>query len=272
VTFSDTSTGSPTSWSWDFGDGTSSTERNPTKTYLASGTYTVSLTVSNGAGNDTATAVGYVTVSNAAPITRQSVSTTVNTDTTTSAITIAKPPGTVAGDVLVSCLASNGTRVSPTGVPAGWTQIAAVLQGTSTRAFGYYKVAGASEPTSYTWTLNAPVKASGGIARYSGVSAAAPLDGTPQSASGASATTGTVAGVTTSAANAMLVGCMSIDSSATTVTISPPAGLTEAWNLAGKRQKLADGEQASAGPSGAKTWIFSASREWAGWLVALRPA
>jgi hypothetical protein len=69
----------------------------------------------------------------------------------------------------------------------------------------------------------------------------------------------------------MLVGCMSIDSSATTVTISPPAGLTQAWNLAGKRQEDADGVQAVAGPSGDKTWTFSGSREWAGWLVALRP-
>jgi hypothetical protein len=68
------------------------------------------------------------------------------------------------------------------------------------------------------------------------------------------------------------VGCMSIDSSATTVTITPPAGLTQAWNLAGKRHEVADGVQADAGPSGAKTWTFSGSREWAGWLVALRPA
>ena len=33
----------------------------------------------------------------------------------------------------------------------------------------------------------------------------------------------------------------------------------------------ADGVQAVAGPSGAKTWTFSGSREWAGWLVALKP-
>ena len=270
VSFTDTSSGGPTSWSWDFGDGTSSTAQNPSKTYAALGSYTVSLTVSNSVGSDTATAVDQITVNAPAPIARQGISTTVNTTATTS-VTIAKPSGTVAGDMLVSCLASNGTKVSSTGVPAGWTQIAAVLQGTSTRAFGYYKVAGASEPASYTWTLNASVANSGGIARYSGVSATTPVDGTPQSASGTAATSGTVPGITTSAANAMLVGCMSIDSSSASVTITPPTGMAQAWNLAGKRHAVADAAQPVVGPSGAKTWTFSGAREWAGWMIALRP-
>jgi len=204
-------------------------------------------------------------------IIRESLSTTVNTTATTT-ISIGKPAGTAAGDVLVACLASNGTRVASTGVPVGWTQIAAILQGTSTRTFGYYKVATANEGTSYAWTLNSAVANSAGIARYSGVSVSAPIDGAPQWSSGTAATSGTIPGVTTSAANAMLVGCMSIDSSATTVTITPPTGLIGMWDLAGKRQEAADSEQAVAGPSGNKTWTFSGSREWAGWLIALQPA
>ncbi|MDD4521736.1 MAG: PKD domain-containing protein [Methanosarcina sp.] len=47
VQFTDKSTGTPTSWIWDFGDGTSSTEKNPVHTYSTAGTYTVNLTVSN---------------------------------------------------------------------------------------------------------------------------------------------------------------------------------------------------------------------------------
>lgn len=45
IEFTDTSTGSPTSWYWDFGDGTTSIEQNPTKTYTSSGRYNVRLTV-----------------------------------------------------------------------------------------------------------------------------------------------------------------------------------------------------------------------------------
>jgi gliding motility-associated-like protein len=43
-----------TSWAWDFGDGGTSTEQNPTYEYSGAGTYTVILTVSNGACSDTA--------------------------------------------------------------------------------------------------------------------------------------------------------------------------------------------------------------------------
>lgn len=55
VNFTDASSGSPapTSWVWDFGNGHTSTERNPTQTYLNWGDYTVSLTVSNGTSSDT---------------------------------------------------------------------------------------------------------------------------------------------------------------------------------------------------------------------------
>lgn len=47
VSFTDRSGGSPTSWNWNFGDGGSSTTRNPTHAYAAPGTYTVTLTASN---------------------------------------------------------------------------------------------------------------------------------------------------------------------------------------------------------------------------------
>jgi PKD repeat protein len=54
VTFTDRSSGSPSTHSWDFGDGTTSTVVNPVKTYAAAGTYTATLTVQNEAGSDNA--------------------------------------------------------------------------------------------------------------------------------------------------------------------------------------------------------------------------
>jgi len=50
------------SWSWDFGDGGSSSSQNPTYTYSNPGTYTVSLTVSDGDLSDTETKVDYIHV------------------------------------------------------------------------------------------------------------------------------------------------------------------------------------------------------------------
>jgi hypothetical protein len=55
VKFTDTSTGNPTAWAWDFGDGNTATLQNPVNTYQAPGTYTVTLTASTGTASDTAT-------------------------------------------------------------------------------------------------------------------------------------------------------------------------------------------------------------------------
>jgi len=61
VQFTDQSTGDITSWLWDFGDSTTSTGQNPVHTYMAPGSYTVSLTVAN-TGSDTETRVDYIVV------------------------------------------------------------------------------------------------------------------------------------------------------------------------------------------------------------------
>ena len=60
VSFKDTSTNSPSKRAWDFGDGSTSTSTNPSHTYDSAGDYTVTLTVTNGAGSDTAT--GHISV------------------------------------------------------------------------------------------------------------------------------------------------------------------------------------------------------------------
>ncbi|KAF5059726.1 PKD domain protein [anaerobic digester metagenome] len=51
VGFADASTGMPTAWSWTFGDGETSTLRNPSHTYTTTGTYIVNLTVENATGH-----------------------------------------------------------------------------------------------------------------------------------------------------------------------------------------------------------------------------
>lgn len=50
VAFSDLSLNQPISWQWDFGNGHTSLDRNPVHTYVDSGTYTVTLKVSNSEG------------------------------------------------------------------------------------------------------------------------------------------------------------------------------------------------------------------------------
>ena len=202
-------------------------------------------------------------------IVRESVSTVANA-TATGQVAIPKPAGTAQGDLLMACLALNGGGIPLAGVPAGWTLVAAVPGVTNPKVFGYYRVAGASEPAIYTWTLSSAVANGAGIARYSGVDPAQPLDGAPTTAAAGSGTSAVLPGVTTTAPNAMLVGCVGINSSSASTGITSPPGMTQAWDIGGKRHELADGIVAAAGPTGTRTWTLSASRAWAGWLVALR--
>ncbi|HET6227246.1 MAG TPA: M4 family metallopeptidase [Bacteroidia bacterium] len=62
IQFKDLSSGKPTSWAWDFGDGQTSTTQNPAHTYTVSGTYTVKLTATNATGGNTETKTAYVKI------------------------------------------------------------------------------------------------------------------------------------------------------------------------------------------------------------------
>lgn len=62
VQFSDLSTGNITSWSWNFGNGNTSSLRNPFENYVVRGRFTVTLTVSDGINTDTEVKTGYIKV------------------------------------------------------------------------------------------------------------------------------------------------------------------------------------------------------------------
>jgi len=50
------------SWLWNFGDGATSTDRSPVHLYATPGTYSVSLTVANSGGSDTAVMKNFIKV------------------------------------------------------------------------------------------------------------------------------------------------------------------------------------------------------------------
>ena len=68
VAFTDLTAGMVTSWSWDFGDGGTSTAQNPMYTYANAGTYDVSLTATGPGGVDSVTYTGLITVSEQPPV------------------------------------------------------------------------------------------------------------------------------------------------------------------------------------------------------------
>jgi PKD repeat protein len=65
IQFTNLSGNAPTSFLWNFGDGNTSTLRNPTHNYSGSGSYTVKLIVSNSFGTDSITKTNFINITNA---------------------------------------------------------------------------------------------------------------------------------------------------------------------------------------------------------------
>jgi PKD repeat protein len=62
VEFTDLSEGTVETWEWDFGDGGTTSEQNPSHEYTTTGSFTVSLTVTGPAGSSTETKVDYILI------------------------------------------------------------------------------------------------------------------------------------------------------------------------------------------------------------------
>jgi hypothetical protein len=190
----------------------------------------------------------------------------------TGAVTISKPAGVAAGNVLVAqfAVAANAVTVTP---PAGWTLIRSDDNAPrQLEQFAYVHMAGASEPATYTFTGSVTaVQAAGGIAAYQNVASVATVNA-QGGQTNASSTNITAPSITTSVANTRLVGLYSIQLN---TTITAPAGMTRRWNVAsGTTLQIAIADVAFAGPgaSGAKTATAGAADFNIGELIALRPA
>ena len=83
VTFTDTSTNTPTSWLWVFGDSSveNNTVQNPVHTFSTAGTYNVNLTATNAGGSNTSATQAVVVTDCTAPASITSFSQNKNTCT-----------------------------------------------------------------------------------------------------------------------------------------------------------------------------------------------
>jgi hypothetical protein len=182
-------------------------------------------------------------------------------------LSITKPTGVGEGQVLVAAVTVAGTGTVT--APGGWTAIGSLTQG-STIQLTYYKVASASEPSSYSWSLGSKRAASGGIAAYSGINQTVPVDATAT----ATGTSGNASApsATTSASGDLVLAVGSFGAAA---TVTPDASTTERFDVASgsNTSELADFTQASAGATSAKTLTPTVSSGvWLAETIALRDA
>jgi hypothetical protein len=107
-------------------------------------------------------------------------SATGNTGTTPQVkVSVAVPPGTKQGDFMLALLQADYGNVGGT-LPSGWKLINEHLEGKDLSLHAYYKIAAATEPSSYTWhvvntALNHDPLAGGTILTFRGVDQASPV-------------------------------------------------------------------------------------------------
>jgi hypothetical protein len=209
---------------------------------------------------------------------------TATTGTTSStSLTISKPAGVVAGDVILVNIAQVGNNSSnPTST--GWTVVAGANLGggTARRGTVLYRVADGTEGSAFTFTLGSGTSgAVGSIVAFSGVdtSGATPFDVTPGAILVANSSAAGADAITTASANAAVVMFAMAANSAPTWsgwTTTSPGALTELYDsrkTTGDRASVgaAWAVKPSAGDTGAGAATLSSRERNGGLLIALKP-
>lgn len=190
-------------------------------------------------------------------------------------LTVAKPTGTVDGDVMLAQIAGRGSGTMTCTPPAGWVEVLNQTRSTGGRLFVYRKVASA-EAASYDFTLSGASSHAGAILSFSGVNTTTPVD-VFASAEGAASTDHVCPSVTTTVPNAVLVMCAMTAVLTAGGSYTWPAGTSEAYDTevvssGSGYESGATRAQAAAGASGTTTATQTLSATWASATVALKPA
>ncbi|HUZ15830.1 MAG TPA: invasin domain 3-containing protein [Gaiellaceae bacterium] len=220
-------------------------------------------------------------------IAQRGTATTANANATT--LTINVPTGVAAGDVMIAEITDRGGTTTTFPSLSGWTNVTTPVDfeggGAHHRVALLYKIAGSSEPSSYTFSLGATnANAAGAIVAFSGVdtSGATPFDVTPGSYTTCSTgctTAVSASAITTNDPNAAVVMFAASFENLTTSSYSTtsPGALTQMYGtLADKSGNGTVGAawatKATAGSTGTGTATLSSAKDWAAILIALKPA
>jgi len=228
----------------------------------------------------------------ALPVMRASAATIAQVGTATSAsstgssITISKPSGVAAGNIMIANIAlycqggGNSCNAFPATSLSGWTQITAQPGGNGrSYAAVLYKVAGASEGSSYTFLLSGNAStAEGAIVAFSGLDPTTPVDvvGTMSVSSGTSASV-SAASITTLTTNAAVIMFGQSTHAGPTwsgwTTATSPGALTEIYDnqsSGGASVGAAWALKPTTGATGAGSATLSAADYNGRILIALR--
>jgi hypothetical protein len=203
------------------------------------------------------------------------VSTSSSAHATYTLLTINVPASVVSGDLLLANIDVNGGTPANVTPPTGWTQILRTDNDTDISMISYWKIASASEPTNYTWTINSQTRAEGGITQYSGINPTNPIEiSAGNFGFGKIATTSSV---TTSSANEEVVALYGFDAGDNTAGyFSTPTGMTEKYDVThipfGPSTAADDAVQVTVGTSGSNSSTIAGNknRNWVSQIITLK--
>ena len=212
------------------------------------------------------------------PTTFKSVATTVGYLASGATLEVPVPTEVVEGDFLIAQIGYSATgAITP---PAGWTVIDVATHPTQSIMQGlYWRAATAGEPSHYGFELssNQSDTVAGAIAAYSGIDLTDPIEAFGSQSNGTSPDV-VAPSITTSTADTTVISFFAVRDDG---TITPPAGMTEQWDVnsaagvgvvAETLLAAADEVVTSTGDTGTRTATAEASDGSIGHLVALRPA
>jgi len=192
-------------------------------------------------------------------------------------VSVDKPAGTAAGDLLIATLVTDGSKSGSMSPPAGWTVIDLAQQSSAVTYGVWWKLAGASEPASYTWSWGGGgEKVYGTIMRFTGHDPATPIDVT--ATAGGSSSVPSSPAVTTTVADAMILRLGGFDDD--DITVDAP-GLTGHTAITMDKSSQGNGTSSSgagyvmqpaAGDSGTSAFALTNTEEYRTVTIAIAPA
>ncbi len=188
------------------------------------------------------------------------------------------PSGVLSGELLVAQVTVKTTAVTVTAPACScWTFIRSdnSAGANPVKQALYYRVAGASEPTTYTWTLGTSVKATAGMYALQGVDQASPIDAQGSNAV-ASATSGAASAVTSTVTNTLVLYFGGLERDATCALSGGPTKdysvLVSSGGAATTKTTSCAGQKAvaSVGATGAATFTWGNAAAMVFQTVAFR--
>ena len=186
-------------------------------------------------------------------------------------------PAVAGGTFMLANISVNGGSAATITAPAGWTQVLRTDKDTNISLISYWKVAGTSEPSSYTWFVDNQTTAEGGITPYTGVDISNPIDASAGNTG--YGTLATTTSVTTNLVNDQVVALLATDlgkSNSANAYFTTPIGMTEKYDVTntpfGPSTAQDEMLQAAIGSTGSKSSTISGNKptNWVTQTIALR--